>query len=58
MVMTENSASGIARAVRALAAQPVDRNATAAYAAQFSWDQTTAGQLALFRDVIAGRRAG
>jgi glycosyltransferase involved in cell wall biosynthesis len=58
MVMTENSASGIARAVRALAAQPVDRNATSAYAAQFSWDQTTAGQLALFRDVIVGRRAG
>ncbi len=47
-IADENSPGGIAAAVQRLAARLPDRNATRAYAEQFSWDATTAGQLALF----------
>ncbi len=43
--------TAIADAVRAWAGQPPDRAATRAYASRFSWDATSAGQLALFRGV-------
>jgi len=56
IVVDEATAEAIAAAVRALAAAPPDRAATAAYAAQFGWDETTAGQLALFRRVLKERR--
>jgi len=56
IVVEEATAQAIAAAVRTLAASPPDRAATAAYAARFTWDDTTAGQLALFRRVLAGRR--
>jgi glycosyltransferase involved in cell wall biosynthesis len=52
----ENSAGGIAEAVRQLFASLPAREATRAYAEPFSWDATTSGQLALFRRVIAERR--
>jgi glycosyltransferase involved in cell wall biosynthesis len=56
LVMDENNAAGIAAGVRKLFANPPDRAATRAYAERFSWDATTAGQLALFRRVLeAGR---
>ncbi len=55
LVMDENNAAGIVRAVRDLAANPPAREATAAYAAQFGWDATSHGQLALFRSVVAAR---
>lgn len=55
IVVDEATAEAIAGAVRHLADAPPDRAATAAYAAQFSWDETTSGQLALFRRVL-GRR--
>jgi glycosyltransferase involved in cell wall biosynthesis len=55
LVMDENNAAGIVRAVRDLAADPPAREETAAYAAQFGWDATSAGQVALFRRVIAAR---
>jgi hypothetical protein len=32
---------------------PPERAATRAYAERFGWDETTAGQLALFRRVLA-----
>jgi glycosyltransferase involved in cell wall biosynthesis len=54
VITRENSADGIAEAVRRLFASPPSREATWAYAEPFSWDETTAGQLALFRRVIAG----
>jgi teichuronic acid biosynthesis glycosyltransferase TuaC len=38
--------------VRQLFAALPDRAATRAYAEPFSWDETTEGQLALFRRVI------
>jgi glycosyltransferase involved in cell wall biosynthesis len=51
-VIVERSAAAIAEGVRQLAGEPPDRAATRAYAEQFSWDETTSGQLALFRRVV------
>ncbi len=53
MIMRENSPDGIADCVRLLFASSPSRNATRAYAEAFNWDETTAGQLAVFRRVIA-----
>ncbi len=41
----------IAEAVKAWEASPIDRGATRRYAEAFSWDATSAGQIALFRRV-------
>jgi teichuronic acid biosynthesis glycosyltransferase TuaC len=46
-----NTADGLAGAVRQLFTGLPDRAATRVYAEGFSWDATTAGQLALFRKV-------
>jgi teichuronic acid biosynthesis glycosyltransferase TuaC len=43
---------GIAGAVRRLFAALLPRSATRAYAERFTWDETTEGQLALFRRVL------
>ena len=56
VITRENSADGIVDGVRRLFAALPSRGATRAYAEPFSWDETTAGQLALFRRVIAERR--
>ena len=48
--------AAIADGVRDLAAARPDRAATRAYAEGFGWEPTTAGQLALFRRVIAEAR--
>jgi len=48
-----NTPDGIAAGVRRLFAALPDRAATRAYAEQFGWQETTAGQLALFRRVIS-----
>ena len=56
VITRENSADGIAEGVRQLFASMPSREATRAYAEPFSWDETTAGQLELFRRVIAERR--
>jgi teichuronic acid biosynthesis glycosyltransferase TuaC len=42
----------LAEGVRRLAANPPDRAATRAYAEGYSWEATTAGQLALFRKIL------
>jgi glycosyltransferase involved in cell wall biosynthesis len=42
----------LAEGVRRLAANPPDRAATRAYAEGYSWEATTAGQLALFREIL------
>ena len=52
ILMAERSAKGVADAVRQLRARYPDRAATRRYAERFSWDDTTAGQLALFRNVL------
>jgi teichuronic acid biosynthesis glycosyltransferase TuaC len=54
VIYEPNTPDGIAAGVRRLFADPPDRAATRAYAERFSWDDTTAGQLALFRRVIGG----
>jgi teichuronic acid biosynthesis glycosyltransferase TuaC len=49
VIYEPNTADGIAAGVRRLFANAPDRAATRAYAEPFSWDETTAGQLAVFR---------
>lgn len=51
-VIVERDAASITNGVRSLWANRPDRAATRSYAEQFSWDDTTAGQLALFRRII------
>ncbi len=43
----------IAKTVRDLLADPPDRADTRAYAERFSWDETTEGQIALFKKILA-----
>lgn len=57
VIAEHNTPDGIADGVRRLFAALPDRAATRAYAERFSWDETTAGQLALFRELREnGRR--
>jgi glycosyltransferase involved in cell wall biosynthesis len=56
LLMRENSAACLAEAVYTLSFDLPHRARTTAYAARFGWAETSAGQLALFRDVIAARR--
>ncbi|HEY0183735.1 MAG TPA: glycosyltransferase [Rhodopila sp.] len=53
LIYQPNTPDGIAAGVRRLFRALPDRAATRAYAEPFNWDATTAGQLALFRRVIA-----
>jgi glycosyltransferase involved in cell wall biosynthesis len=55
VLMAERSPQGVADAVNALRANYPDRGATRRYAERFSWDDTTAGQLALFESILAER---
>jgi glycosyltransferase involved in cell wall biosynthesis len=52
-IVAANTPEGFADAIRDLAAT-TDRAATRAYAEDFSWDATSAGQMAVFRAVLAG----
>jgi teichuronic acid biosynthesis glycosyltransferase TuaC len=49
----DRTPGAIAATVRAVMAQPMDRAATRRYAEGFSWDQTTQGQIDLFRAIVA-----
>ena len=51
-IVDDPSPASIATAVRALLVSPPDRSATRAYAEAFGWEQTTAGQLRLFRTIL------
>ncbi len=53
LIVEENTPQGIAAAVRALFAAPPARAATRAYAERFGWEDTSRGQLAVFRHVLA-----
>ncbi len=53
-LMAERSAGSLVGALQRLAARLPERAATRAYAENFSWDNTTAGQLALFERVVGG----
>jgi glycosyltransferase involved in cell wall biosynthesis len=52
VLMAERSARGVADAVQALRANYPDRAATRRYAEGFSWDDTTAGQIKVFNQVL------
>jgi glycosyltransferase involved in cell wall biosynthesis len=52
----DRTPDAIAATVRAVMAQPMDRAATRHYAEGFSWDQTTQGQIDLFRAIVASSR--
>lgn len=52
IVVDQSTPEAIAAAVSRLAAAPPDRAATRAYAERFGWDETTAGQISLFRRVM------
>jgi teichuronic acid biosynthesis glycosyltransferase TuaC len=52
VLMDERSARGVADAVKALRANYPDRAATRRYAEGFSWDDTTAGQIKVFNNVL------
>ena len=55
-VIAERDPEALAAAISGLLADPPARAATRAYAEEFSWDATTAGQLALFRRVVSRSR--
>jgi glycosyltransferase involved in cell wall biosynthesis len=52
LVVENNTPAGIAAGVRRLFADPPARAATREYAERFGWDETSAGQLAMFRRVL------
>ncbi len=57
VIFGAHTPEAIAGSLKALFASLPSRAATRAYAEGFSWDDTTAGQLAVFRRVIARRRS-
>lgn len=56
-LLADRTPEAIAAAWRALQAAPPARAATRHYAERFSWDATTQGQLALFREILSKRAA-
>jgi glycosyltransferase involved in cell wall biosynthesis len=52
LVVDDNTPEGIAAGISKLFAHMPDRAATRAYAERFSWDDTTNGQIALFKRLI------
>jgi glycosyltransferase involved in cell wall biosynthesis len=53
VLMEERTPQAVVAAVRRLLAAPPERAKTRQYAERFSWDDTTAGQLRVFRSVLA-----
>jgi glycosyltransferase involved in cell wall biosynthesis len=52
LVAAENTAEGFAAGIAALLRAPPSRTETRAYAEGFSWNETTAGQIAVFRRLL------
>ena len=57
VLMKSLDSQGVIDGVTRLFAMQPDRTATRRYAEGFSWDATTQGQLALFRQILAGRQS-
>ncbi|WP_319633620.1 glycosyltransferase family 4 protein [Pelagibius marinus] len=55
--LSERRADCLARAIRRLLAAPVPCAQTRAHALNFTWDATTAGQIALFREILNRRHS-
>jgi glycosyltransferase involved in cell wall biosynthesis len=54
-LMLDRTPGSLAEAVRLLRAASPERSATRRYAERFSWDDTTQGQIDLFRNIIMGQ---
>jgi teichuronic acid biosynthesis glycosyltransferase TuaC len=54
-LMAERTPESLAAAVSLLRAEIPDRSATRRYAERFSWDETTQGQIDLFRNILMGQ---
>jgi teichuronic acid biosynthesis glycosyltransferase TuaC len=52
-LMAERTAAGIAEAVRQLFSSPPDRAETRRYAERHSWEQTSAGQIRIFDQILS-----
>jgi glycosyltransferase involved in cell wall biosynthesis len=55
LIYQPNTPDGLARGVQRLFAALPARSATRAYAERFGWEETTAGQLAVYRRLLSGR---
>jgi glycosyltransferase involved in cell wall biosynthesis len=53
LIAAENTPQGLADAITALLSAPPARAATRAFAERFGWDETSAGQFAVFRRVVS-----
>ncbi len=53
-LVDERSGAAFACAIASVLTTPPDRAATRAYAEHFSWEETTAGQLDIFRAIVRG----
>ena len=58
VIIADNTPAGIAAGVRALDQVRRPRTETRAYAERFSWDETSAGQIAVFRQVMQSGQDG
>jgi glycosyltransferase involved in cell wall biosynthesis len=58
VIVDDATPEALAAAIRDLLATPPARSATRAYAEQFGWGETTAGQIAIFHEVLERRRHG
>jgi teichuronic acid biosynthesis glycosyltransferase TuaC len=57
VLMKERTVAGVAAAVEQLFSHLPDRSATRRYAENFSWDETTRGQIRLFTEILTRRSA-
>ena len=55
-VLVDRDAVGIAKGIEKLLVNYPDRNQTRLYAEKFSWNETTQGQLNIFKDIISKRK--
>jgi glycosyltransferase involved in cell wall biosynthesis len=54
-LIAERTPDSLVEAVRLLRAANPERSATRRYAERFSWDETTRGQIELFRNIMMGQ---
>jgi glycosyltransferase involved in cell wall biosynthesis len=57
VLMPTLSAEGVVAGVTTLFASLPSRDATRRFAERYSWDETTAGQIQLFEEILSGRAA-
>lgn len=57
ILMRARTSEGIAEAVEALFRAPPPREATRAFAERFSWEETSAGQIRLFEEILGAQTA-